>query len=209
MKHCLTNNAQIYVTIAFGLICISPVMNSPHYYQRRQISFFSRHIRPEKMDFFDDAATMKGGNKCPETEPWPCRTVGQCLAFDFICDNRKDCDDGFDELPQLCTAKNRPPKSFIRHFIKQYKDYMIPDVFGDETSIDTIADLLTKTPTLKEFANKLKLTTEQIDTLYILMESALYGRSIEPEMMGFPDNMWPSLEFIFGRIARSGFLKDS
>ena len=44
------------------------------------------------------------GNPCPNPEkPFPCRERG-CIAMGYVCDDNIDCEDGYDEDTDMCTA---------------------------------------------------------------------------------------------------------
>lgn len=107
----------------------------------------------------------------------------------------------------MCRAKKRPAKAHVELFIKRYKRYFIPTVFG-YNKISEIAKYLTEAKNIDEFSKIMGLDSEQYNTLDILMKSAVIGRYIELELLNFPLTMWPNFHYLFGRIANSGFVRD-
>jgi len=150
----------------------------------------------------------KGGNACPETAPWPCKTPNQCLSFDFICDGKPDCPDQFDEDSAMCIAKDRPAKIYLAGFINKYKSWLIPEFLGNK-DINTIATELTESENLKSFAKNVELTSEQLENLDALFKAIERGRHLDLLMLGMPESAWNELYILFIRIVKSGFLGTS
>ncbi len=45
------------------------------------------------------------GNPCPEPEkPFPCKGSATCIPMAYVCDDNYDCEDGYDENMEMCTA---------------------------------------------------------------------------------------------------------
>ena len=44
------------------------------------------------------------GNPCKASEPFLCRTSSKCVPLKYVCDGTWDCEDGFDEMPEVCNA---------------------------------------------------------------------------------------------------------
>ena len=147
------------------------------------------------------------GNKCAESTPWPCKTPGRCLSFDFICDGEYDCPDKYDEDPHLCTAKFRPAKQVLEQFLREYKDWLIPQYFG-EGSPAQIATLLIENETIDDYAKVQKFTPQQLKRLKNFMVAIKDGQKVELLMNGMPPSAWNNLHTFFARIANSGFLEN-
>jgi len=209
MTHYFAIPSSIFISFIIGIICVWSSSGTPAFYQRKQVSVFTRHIRPDDDAYaaYQNYLKKKKGNKCPETEPWPCRTTGQCLSFDFVCDNIQQCDDGFDEAPILCRAKDRPAYQVLEEFLSNHKDLFFPKFFGDHP-VDLVAKYLTEVRTIREFKKLLNLTPEQFYDLKTLIMSAVLGRFVDFEMFGLPFSLWPEFLITFKRIADSGFLID-
>jgi len=46
-----------------------------------------------------------GGNPCPDPEkPFPCKSSLTCIPMAYVCDQNEDCEDGYDEDEEVCTA---------------------------------------------------------------------------------------------------------
>jgi len=148
------------------------------------------------------------GNICPESAPWPCRTGGKCLSFDFICDGDRDCPDGYDENTSLCTAKSRPAEIILKMFVNRYANWLIPDILGEGTP-DGLATLLTESPTLNDYAKSVGFDAEQKQALHDFIVNVKEGRQMDLVIEGMPKGAWGELYVLFSRIHDSGFLDEA
>lgn len=167
------------------------------------ISPFLSIVLYKRYDITQDSE-KNNGNQCVESHPWPCKN-GKCIAFDFICDGTPECDDGYDENPDLCTAKDRPAFELLDRFLRNNKQWLVPKYLGD-AGISQITMNLIESKTIDIYANRLKLTNEQRDNMIKMLKAVEAGRRIEMMLMGMPPNQWEDVKDYFGRIIHSGFL---
>jgi len=54
------------------------------------------------------------GNPCPDAEkPFPCKSTPTCIPMGYLCDDSVDCEDGYDEDPEVCTAGSNAFKNIM------------------------------------------------------------------------------------------------
>jgi len=59
---------------------------------------------------------------CPSFEPFLCPNESKCISIQYLCDGAEDCDTGYDEDTQLCTAARRPPVEETTSFLQSLLD---------------------------------------------------------------------------------------
>jgi len=193
---------MVYISVYGFLISVAYVFLAHELEGSRLWSYPGRQVLDKK-----NTVNEMEGNSCKVSEPWPCKTAGQCLSFDFICDGTKDCLDGFDEDHSLCTAKNRPPLEILKQYIDNNREWLVPEFLGEGSS-NKIAVLLIESPTIVEYAEKMKLTSEQKQKLNELFTAIKENRQVELLLMGMPASAWTETDALLLRIAQSGFTKE-
>jgi len=148
---------------------------------------------------------MDEGNPCPEPEkPWPCKNTPTCIPMGYVCDHNIDCEDGYDEDPDVCTAAHRPPVEDIMQFLEAEKRWIIPNVFGGK-NLAKIAHGLAVSQTVDDFKRRIGLSSKAIRSLKYALEAVEHGAEEEMEVLGMPHSAWNEVSFFFSKLVKSGF----
>lgn len=148
---------------------------------------------------------IKDGNPCSHPEkPFPCKSTPKCIPMAFLCDDNYDCEDGYDEDIEVCTAANRPPVEDIMQFLASEKGWIIPKVF-DGKSIGKVAHGLAVSQTVEDFQRRVGLTPAALKTLKTALKAVEDGDEETMELLGMPSSAWNEVVFFFGRLIKSGF----
>jgi len=103
---------------------------------------------------------LSDGNPCPEAEkPFPCKSTPTCIPMGYLCDYNTDCEDGYDEDPEVCTAAHRPPVGDILNFLESTKSWSMEKLFAGKDLID-VAHALAVSPTVDNFQRRLDLSPD-------------------------------------------------
>jgi len=148
---------------------------------------------------------VKDGNPCPSPEkPFPCKSTPTCIPMAYVCDDSYDCEDGYDEDKEVCTAAHRPPVEDIMQFLASEKSWIIPKVF-DGKSIGKVAHGLAVSQTVQDFQRRVGLTPDAMKTLKTALKAVEDGDEETMEVLGMPSSAWNEVVFFFGRLIKSGF----
>lgn len=157
----------------------------------------SRQNAPEKR--------YTDGNPCPEPEkPFPCKGSSTCIPMGYVCDDNWDCEDGYDEDLEVCTAVHRPPVEDIMHFLKSEKSWILPGIFGKKP-INKIAHGLAVSQTVTDFKQRIKMSDDEVHALKQALEGVKSNDELALEELGMPPSAWSEVNFIFSRLIKSGF----
>ena len=58
---------------------------------------------------------------------------------------------------------------------------------------------------MRDFAERAKLTVEEIDNLHAALDAAVEGNEYHMEQLGMPSSAWNDVEFFFNKLIKSGF----
>lgn len=145
------------------------------------------------------------GNPCDDPgKPFPCKGSSTCIPMGYVCDQSEDCETGYDENPEVCTAVNRPPVVDIMYFLDEEKDWILPTLFGNKP-IAKVAHGLAVSQTVDDFKRRLGLSKGQVSNLRTALEAV---KEKDKDMMldlGMPASAWQDLLFIFNKLVKSGF----
>lgn len=145
------------------------------------------------------------GNPCPEAEkPFPCKTTPTCIPMGYLCDDNQDCEDGYDEDPEVCTAAHRPPVEDIQHFLESEKSWILTELFAGK-HIAKVAHGLAVSPTVEDFKKRLGMTSNEVSPLKTAIEAVKNGQEDELIALGMPPSAWNEVSFIFSKLIKSGF----
>jgi len=148
---------------------------------------------------------IKDGNPCSSPEkPFPCKSTPTCIPMAYVCDDNFDCEDGYDEDKEVCTAAHRPPVEDIMQFLASEKTWIIPKVF-DGKSIGKVAHGLAVSQTVEDFQRRVGLTPDAMKTLKTALKAVEDGDEETMEVLGMPSSAWNEVVFFFGRLIKSGF----
>lgn len=147
----------------------------------------------------------KDGNPCPEPEkPFPCKGSSTCIPMAYVCDDNYDCEDGYDENMEMCTAAHRPPVEDIMHFLDSEKDWLIPSMFGGK-SVGKVAHGLAVSQTIDDFRRRVGLSPKEMRGLKNAMKAVKSGDEEAMEHFGMPPSAWNEVIFFFSKLIKSGF----
>lgn len=145
------------------------------------------------------------GNPCPEPEkPFPCKGSATCIPMGYVCDDNWDCEDGYDEDLEVCTAVHRPPVEDIMHFLKSERRWILPAIFGKKP-INQIAHGLAVSQTVNDFKQRLKMGDDEVDALKHALAGVKANDELALEELGMPASAWQEVSFIFSKLIKSGF----
>jgi hypothetical protein len=147
---------------------------------------------------------VDGGNPCPEPEkPFPCKTTSTCLPMRWVCDDNYDCEDGYDEDKEVCTAAHRQPVVDIMHFLDSEK-WLMP-VFGGK-SISKIAHALAVSQNLDDFKRRVGLSKQEAGRLQELLDAVKHGEEdLVVDEFGMDAGSWNEVSWFFNDLIKSGF----
>jgi len=147
-----------------------------------------------------------GGNPCQDPEtPFPCMGSSTCIPMGYVCDQSWDCEDGYDENVEVCTAVHRPPVVDIMHFLEMEKSWILPALFGNKP-IAKIAHGLAVSQTVDDFKRRLNLSKGDVQNLRTALEAVRTKDVPRLRTLGMPANAWNEVNFIFTKLVKSGFL---
>lgn len=177
--------AVLFVGCSAGKVDLPSLLNSKY-----------RHSPEKRMD---------EGNPCPEPEkPWPCKNTPTCIPMGYVCDHNIDCEDGYDEDPDVCTAAHRPPVEDIMQFLEAEKSWIIPNLFGGK-NLAKIAHGLAVSQTVDDFKRRIGLSTRDIRNLKFALSAVEHGMEEDLEDLGMPASAWNEVSFFFSKLVKSGF----
>jgi len=145
------------------------------------------------------------GNPCPEPEkPFPCKSTSTCIPMVYVCDDNYDCEDGYDEDVEVCTAAHRPPVEDIMHFLDSERDWIMPSLFhGKRVSVGRVAHGLTISQTVSDFSRRVGLDSSRNleEALHYIEEGDEEGM----ESLGMPASAWNDVVGFFEPFIKSRF----
>jgi len=145
------------------------------------------------------------GNPCDDPgSPFPCKGSTTCIPMGYVCDQSEDCEDGYDENSEVCTAVNRPPVVDIMNFLNEEKNWILPTLFGNKP-LAKVAHGLAVSQTVDDFRRRLGLSKMDVENLRTALEAV---KEKDQDMMldlGMPASAWQDLLFIFNKLVKSGF----
>lgn len=145
------------------------------------------------------------GNPCPDADsPFPCKGSNTCIPMGYLCDDSWDCEDGYDEDKEVCTAVHRPPVVDILHFLDMEKSWILPNLFGKK-SIGKIAHGLAVSQTVDDFKRRLNLSSKDVENLRTALEAVKEKDVGMMADLGMPVSAWQEVNFIFSKLIKSGF----
>lgn len=146
------------------------------------------------------------GNPCPDAEkPFPCKSTPTCIPMGYLCDDSVDCEDGYDENPEVCTAAHRPPVEDILNFLESKKGWIMEKLFSGQ-DISQVAHGLVVSPTVQDYRKRLGLTEEDIENLTIALKAVSDGDEGAMTAIGMPPSAWNEISFMFAKLIKSGFV---
>jgi hypothetical protein len=126
----------------------------------------------------------------------------------YLCDDNEDCEDGYDEDREVCTAAHRPPVQDIITFLESEKSWIIPNLFGG-ANIRHVAHGLAVSPTVDNLSHRLSLGPDETMTLRGAMEAVREGDERALTRLGMPPSAWAEVSFVFSKLIKSGFLNSA
>ncbi|GMT10151.1 hypothetical protein PFISCL1PPCAC_1448, partial [Pristionchus fissidentatus] len=124
--------------------------------------------------------------KCPTWHPFECPS-GQCVPIKYLCDGSPDCQDGYDEDKNMCTAATRPPveetAAFLNAVITAHSPDFFVKVFGPKArnrfeemgGVDRVAVAISQSPTNDVFAKEVGMDGDEMMRMTEVMEGVMNG----------------------------------
>lgn len=123
----------------------------------------------------------------------------------YVCDNNIDCNDGYDENPDVCTAFNRPPVEDLMAFLESQSSWIVPSMFGGQSPVK-IAHGLAVSQTVDDFRRRVGLSSKDAVNLRKALDAVRKNREeVLEKLFDMPRNAWGEVHFIFSRLLKSGF----
>ncbi|XP_061192100.1 neuropeptide prohormone-4-like isoform X1 [Saccostrea echinata] len=161
------------------------------------------YLLPKRADFLPKRGDSS--NPCPPESPFLCRSPKQiCIALGNICDRQPDCPDGFDEDPQMCTARNRPSKEELENFLLRNEDWILPKLFNG-ASAEIVAHALVVSPNLRELGEIVGLGDKE-DNLRRAFLAVREGDERPLLKMGMPEEEWYDVQDYLNRVIEGGLV---
>ncbi|CAH1792409.1 unnamed protein product [Owenia fusiformis] len=187
-----------YMLVLLAMICASCLAEDLASLLRQRLE--SRIMEKRKPD---------GGNPCPEPEkPFPCRGQGtHCIPMEYLCDNSYDCEDGYDEDREVCTAARRPAIEDIESFLDAEASWILPKMFGvSPRKLHKVAHSLAVSENVSEFKRRLAMSSKQATILKKALKAIGDGdKKAVQQLVSMPLGSWNEVQYIFGKIIKSGF----
>jgi hypothetical protein len=121
----------------------------------------------------------------------------------YVCDQNEDCEDAYDENPDVCTAVKRPPVEDILAFLDS-EDWMVENMF-DGKSLPRVAHGLAVSQSLQDLQRRLDLSPKQEHNVKMVLNAVKNSRQDLLEAIGMPRSSWKDVSFMFTKLIASGF----
>ncbi|KAL5009285.1 hypothetical protein ScPMuIL_014866 [Solemya velum] len=180
----------------FGLLCVCAYGLKVDFSRLRQIR------KPYIIDKRGSSECF--GNPCPPNQPFLCKSSPTCIALDSVCDQIPDCQDGFDESPHLCNAKNRPSVEMLEEFLDRNRKWIIPKLF-DGASPEFVAHSLAVSSDLDELKGMVGISDETGKNLRDAFVGAMEGDERPLMKLGMPDTAWYDTQYVLSKLLQGGF----
>jgi len=144
------------------------------------------------------------GNPCKASEPFLCRTSSKCVPLKYVCDGTWDCEDGFDEMPEVCNAGVRPDMNQLIEFLETQRDWMIPQLFNGANP-ETVAHALTVASDIEDLSSSVGMLPENVDRLRTAFDAAQEGDERPLLRMGMEERSWHEVQYVLQKLLDSGF----
>jgi len=201
-------------------LLITNVLPSPYNYIQdadysdfipRQPSQHEEYMRARRRQFEKDSS-------CPSFEPFKCPGEEKCIAIQYLCDGAVDCNDGYDEDTNLCTAARRPPveetSSFLQSLLHSHGANFLELFFGPRArnnlkglgGIENVAITLSESHTVEDFARTLQLSKHDLQNLKMIFMSVEHGDMGVLSAIGVKDSELGDMKFFIEKFIKTGFL---
>lgn len=144
------------------------------------------------------------GNPCMPSEPFLCRSSPSCVPLKYVCDGTWDCEDGFDELPEVCNAGARPSMDQLLEFLETQKHWMIPKLFNG-ASPELVAHALTVASDMNDLSSSVGMLPENEERLRQAFDATQEGDERPLLRMGMPERSWHEVQYVLQKLLDSGF----
>jgi len=154
------------------------------------------------------------------SEPFQCPQSEKCIALQFICDgNPGDCPGNLDENEETCIAAKRPAKENIEKFLQaEYALHgakLFTFLFGHKLSksieenspfwFDTLASAFSVAKTIRNFAEKTHMSTEDLTHFQNVLQMIHDGRLEEIPVFA-QEAVNQGLASLIEKLYESGFM---
>jgi len=197
--------------------------DSPH---RNRVELFKKwlenkpagHAASSPYDALHPTHQFKG---CIDpSEPFQCPQSEKCIALQFICDGHPgDCPGNLDENEETCIAAKRPAKENIEKFLQaEYTLHgakLFTFLFGHKLSksieenspfwFDTLASAFSVAKTIRNFAEKTHMSTEDLAHFRNVIQMIHDGRLEEIPMFA-QEAVTQGLASLIEKLYESGFM---
>lgn len=123
----------------------------------------------------------------------------------YLCDDSQDCEDGYDEDPEVCTAAHRPPVEDILTFLDSTHSWILNKLFSGRDPTQ-VAHALVVSPTVEDYRKRLGLLNEDTSNLRRALAAVRDGDEAELRDLGMPPSAWNEISFMFAKLIKSGFI---
>jgi len=203
-------------------------LNDPH---RHRVELFKKWLENKPIDNPVDgrSASSSFGVLDPNrkfkgcidpSEPFQCPQSEKCIALQFICDGHPgDCPGNTDENEETCIAAKRPAKENIEKFLQAeytlHGSKLFTFLFGHKISksveensqfwFDTLASAFSVAKTIRNFAEKLRMSSDDLVHFRNVMEMIHDGRLEEIPLFA-QEAVNQGLASLIEKLYESGFM---
>ncbi|XP_076060798.1 prohormone-4 isoform X8 [Oratosquilla oratoria] len=173
---------------------------------------------PEYPTYYRTFPEPKQATLCKPYEPFRCPNSNKCISIQYLCDGAPDCEDGYDENPQLCTAAKRPPvdetAAFLSSLLSSHGPNYLEKLFGKKArnalqplgGVQEVAVALSESQTIDDFGRSLKLMREDVDHLRSVFMAVENGDIGMLKSLGIKDSELGDVKFFLEKLVHTGFL---
>ncbi|XP_076060742.1 prohormone-4 isoform X2 [Oratosquilla oratoria] len=178
----------------------------------------SPDMHPSSKAYYRTFPEPKQATLCKPYEPFRCPNSNKCISIQYLCDGAPDCEDGYDENPQLCTAAKRPPvdetAAFLSSLLSSHGPNYLEKLFGKKArnalqplgGVQEVAVALSESQTIDDFGRSLKLMREDVDHLRSVFMAVENGDIGMLKSLGIKDSELGDVKFFLEKLVHTGFL---
>jgi len=156
---------------------------------------------------------------CHPYEPFRCPGDELvCISISYLCDGAKDCPDGYDEDPRLCTAAKRPPvdetANFLQNLLANHGPNYLEKLFGSKArdaldplgGVQNVAIALSESHTIEDFGKALHLMRSDLEHLRSVFLAVENGDMGMLKSLGIKDSELNDVKFLLDKLINTGFM---
>uniref|UniRef100_T1ITS0 Prohormone-4 n=1 Tax=Strigamia maritima TaxID=126957 RepID=T1ITS0_STRMM len=162
---------------------------------------------------------QEDSSRCEPYEPFRCPSGSDiCISIQYLCDGARDCPDGYDEDPRLCTAAKRPPvdetANFLQSLLGNHGPNYLEKLFGSKArdalaplgGVQNVAIALSESQTIEDFGKALHLMRTDLEHLRSVFSAVENGDLSMLKSLGIKDSELGDVKFFLEKLVNTGFM---